>query len=216
MKTLAGEWWASGAFWQFAITTFIAVVIGALGAYATIRANNPKRRLDFGVVTNSSLFVTSHEQTGALSVTCNGTPVARPRIIDLELRNAGRRAITEAQFHGGDPIKFDLGANVVAVLAVSSRPTGSIAPDVRVDPSSSQVIQIPASLLAPRQRVRISILVDGPRADVECLAAPLVDVAIRHAELFDANRQHTLSVRAAHSGLVLTLVAMLVADWVIR
>lgn len=140
---MAAPWYESSSFWQFVITTLVAVAVGALGAFATMRASNPKRRLDYAALVNASLFAASHRQSSDLAVTYTGTPVGRPRIIELVLANAGRRDITAAQFHGGDPIKYDLGAEVVAVLEVSSSPPGTVAPNVAVAPSSRQVIQIP-------------------------------------------------------------------------
>jgi hypothetical protein len=173
---IAESWYESGSFWQFAITTLVAVAVGALGAFATMRAANPKRRLVYSTPTNASLFAASHARTGALQVTHQGTPVSRPRVVELELRNAGRRDITAAQFHNGEALSVNLGADVVGVLDVRSTPSTTVAPSV--DTSSSRVITIPPTLLVRKQVVRLTVLVDGPRADVT-VQAPLTDVDIR-------------------------------------
>lgn len=179
MHTLAGDWWESDSWWQFVITTIVAVAVGALGAFATTRASNPKRRLDYSTRTNASLFIASHNQTGALQVTHHGTPVSRPRIVELEIRNAGRHDITGTHFHGGEALKFDLGADVVGVLGVTSSPPGAVVPAVGIDATSSHVVLIPPTLLARKQVTRATFLVDGPRAEVRCVQAPLVDVSVR-------------------------------------
>ncbi|MER6294919.1 hypothetical protein [Streptomyces althioticus] len=176
---IAKAWYEDGSFWQFAITTLIAVTIGFLGAFATLRASNPVRRLTYRTLTNTSLFVASHSQTGALTVAHHGTRVQRPRVVELELRNTGRRDITAAQFHASQSILYDLGADVVAVLEVASLPTGTVAPNVRSVTSAPSRIEIPPCLLARKQQVNVSLLVDGPKRPVTCLAAPLVDVQVR-------------------------------------
>ncbi|MEU5651285.1 hypothetical protein ABZ767_18445 [Streptomyces pseudogriseolus] len=176
---IAKPWYESGSFWQFAITTLVAVAVGFLGAFATLRASNPKRRLAYWTLANTSLFVASHSQTGALTVAHHGTTVQRPRVVELELRNTGRRDITAAQFHAGQPIVYDLGADVVAVLEVASQPTGTVAPSVGISAGARHRIEVPPCLLARKQKVNISLLVDGPERPVRCLGAPLVDVQVR-------------------------------------
>lgn len=176
---IAKAWYESGSFWQFIITTLVAVAVGALASYATMRAAHPKRRLGYLTRTNAPLFIASHDQTGSLQVTHNGTSVSRPRVIELELYNSGRRDITAAQFHDDAPLKFDLGADVVGVLGVTSSPAGGVAPAVAVDSVSPKVVAISPSLFSRRQAVRATFLVDGPGEDVSCVQQPLIDVDVR-------------------------------------
>ncbi|MFB8351008.1 hypothetical protein [Streptomyces niveus] len=197
----ASRWYESGSFWQFAITIVVAVAVGALGAFATTRASNPKRRLTYRTLANTSLFVASHSQTGALSVTHLGTAVARPRVIELELKNAGRRDITATQFHAGESIVFDLRAQVVAVLEVTSSPDGAVAPAVTLTSQVGQ-IQIPPCLLMRKQTVWVSLLVDGSGADVRCVAAPLVDVQVRQGDAIPVGMRRILTL------MVITLVLL--------
>ncbi|MFJ6893576.1 hypothetical protein [Streptomyces hokutonensis] len=204
---IAEPWYESGSFWQFAITTLVAVAVGALGAFATTRASNPKRRLDYSTPTNASLFVASHSQTGALQVTHNGTPVNRPRIIELKLRNAGRRDISAAEFHNGESMKVNVGANVVVVgvLEVKSEPASTSVPSFNIDASGA--INIPPTLLARRQVVRMTILVDGPRESVQ-VQAPLVDVDVQGAGSTES--EEAWLDRAAKYALVLLSLVMLI------
>lgn len=179
---IANPWYESGSFWQFAITTVVAVTVGALGAFATMRASNPKRRLEYRSTANTSLL-TSHEGAGRLEVTYDATPVAEPRVIELELWNAGRRDITAIQFHDNGAITYDLGVSVVDVLKVASSPAGTAAPAVLVD-DRGKGIAVPPFLLKRNQTVSISILVDGPERPVTCLEAPLIDVQVQQAPEF--------------------------------
>ncbi|MFE5663388.1 hypothetical protein ACFQ7W_05595 [Streptomyces niveus] len=193
----ASRWYESGSFWQFAITIVVAVSLGALGAFATMRASNPKRRIVYRTLANTSLFVASHSQTGALAVTHGTTPVSRPRVIELELKNSGRRDITLAQFHDGESIKYDLGAEVVAVLGASTSPVGSMAPTVETEPAVPGSLNIRPFLLMRKQVVRISVLVDGAEAEVKCLRMPLIDVDRREGVTDDE-----LQIRATRWALL--------------
>lgn len=175
----ASAWYETWSFWQFAITTLAALMIGALGAFATLRAANPKRRLDFGTGPSVPLLIAAQTGAGTLELTHNGSPVASPRIVELRLRNSGRRDITQSQFHGNDSLRFDFGAQVVGVLGMKSSPAGTIAPSVNLFATRPTVVEIPPSLLARKQVFEVTLLLDGPDAKVRCTAAPLVDVKIR-------------------------------------
>ncbi|MFE5089473.1 hypothetical protein ACFRCI_03545 [Streptomyces sp. NPDC056638] len=180
MKTLAVSWYESSSFWQFAITTIVALAVGALGAYATLRSSHPKRRLTYRTLANTSLFPDTQFTGGGASVlrvTHGTTPVNRPRLVEVDIRNTGRRDITSAMFHNGDPIQFDLGVGIVAILGVAATPTTSMVPPVVLGPST-QTILIDPCLIARKQAVVISALVDGDEAPVACSGNPLVDVDV--------------------------------------
>ena len=211
---IATPWYESGSFWQFAITTLVAVAVGFLGAFATLRASNPKRRLAYRTVSNTSLFVASHSQTGALTVAHHGTTVQRPRVVELELKNAGRRDITAAQFHAGESIVYDLGADVVAVLEVASHPSGSVTPSVSISTGNRRQIVIPPCLLTRKQSVSISLLVDGSARPVRCLGAPLVDVQVREAP--DVTYEPLTGVRRLERYIVAAMSAMVASYVTIR
>ncbi|MFJ3984874.1 hypothetical protein [Streptomyces fungicidicus] len=205
---IAESWYESASFWQFVITTLVAMAIGALGAFATLRASNPKRRLSYRTLINTSLLATSTRQASHLSVTHGGTVLQRPRLIEVELRNTGRRDITAAMFHGGDPIRIDLGVDVIAVLDVEVDPDSTTPPRVVAAGTS---VEVHPTLLARRQTVVISILVDGRRSELAC-QVPLVDVQIRQArEPGDLNSAAAsrLAMRVGVAGGVLSTLALL-------
>jgi hypothetical protein len=208
---IANPWYESGSFWQFAITTLVAVAVGALGAFATLRASNPKLRLSYRALINTSLLTASTRQAAHLSVTYGGTVVPRPRLVEVELRNAGRRDITASMFHGGDPIKFDLGADVIAVLDVDVQPGATTPPRVVATGTS---VEVHPSLLVRQQSIVISVLVDGHRTDLSC-QAPLVDVEVRVGREQDQLGTPTrLAIRAGVAGGVLSTFSMLgAAGW---
>ncbi|WP_327390925.1 hypothetical protein OG728_31935 [Streptomyces microflavus] len=180
MLTLASAWYESWSFWQFAITTLVAVAVGAVAAFATLRAANPKRRLDWETGYSVPLLITPQTGAGVLELTHNGVPVAHPRIVELRLRNSGRRDITQAQFHGNASLTFDLGSRVVGVLGMTSSPAGAIPPVVTLTPSARpSVVEIPPSLLARKQVFEVTVLLDGQHEEARCTAAPLIDVTVR-------------------------------------
>ncbi|WP_436739941.1 hypothetical protein [Streptomyces sp. BBFR102] len=212
MLTLAKTWYEDGSFWQFTITSIVALAVGALGAFATIRASNPRRRLSYSTLVNASLFVASHSQAGALTVRHLGTPVSRPRVVELELRNSGRLAITAAQFHDGQPLQVALGGTVVGVLDIKTSPSSTVAPSVDIHPEAPQKISIPPFLLARKQAVRMTLLIDGPKADVK-VQAPLIDVVVREDVAVDqmtvALATQRLVVGMAAGGAVLPVMYLL-------
>ncbi|MGW1887778.1 hypothetical protein [Streptomyces sp. NPDC001970] len=172
---IAKPWYESGSFWQFAVTTLVAVTVGALGAFATLRANNPKRRLSYRTLTNTSLLTASTRQAAHLSVTYGGIVLERPRLVEVQLRNTGRRDITSSMFHGSDPIKLDLGVNSLAVLDVELEPATSEPPRVV---TNGAVVEVQPSLLVRGQSLTLSLLVDGDVGELQC-RVPLVDVQVK-------------------------------------
>ncbi|MFF4727203.1 hypothetical protein ACFY3M_17980 [Streptomyces mirabilis] len=188
MKILAGDWWASGSFWQYVITTLAGILIGVLGAWATLRANNPKRRLNWWVESNTPLINPSLPTAGgALTVQLGGRQLRKPRTIELVLANDGRHAITSSMFHGGASVRFDFdGVGVIAILGVVTKPTGSVRPTFDIGPvttvggiiTAEDWVDLPPSLLSRGQVVMVTVLVDGDEKDVKCVSAPLVDVDV--------------------------------------
>ncbi|MFD3787588.1 hypothetical protein [Streptomyces cyaneofuscatus] len=208
MLTLASAWYESWSLWQFVITTFVAVGVGALGAFATMRAANPKRRLDYGTGSSVSLLVASQSGSGVLELTHNGTPVTEPRVVKLRLRNSGRRDITQAQFHGNASLEFRMGSPVVGVLGMTTSPTGTITPVVTTQVSRPRIVEIPPSLLARKQVFEVTLLLDGADADARCTAAPLVDVTIRRGPVRPASDRWAVGVMGS-SALLVLLTAIL-------
>ncbi|MFD9517895.1 hypothetical protein [Streptomyces sp. NPDC059979] len=210
MELLVAKWYESDSLAHFLITIALAMAMGAAGLYATLKAANPTRRLSWGTRRNTSLYAASHRETGALVLTHGGEKVDRPRLVDFRLTNDGRRDITADMFHGNEPIQFDLGINVVGVLASESSPASTVAPGVTV---SGQRISVAPFLFKRRQTVSIVVLVDGPEAKVTCTAAPLVEVKVRERDqtaLDSGPTSHMTSWMAATTtGAVIAYLAFL-------
>ncbi|MFJ4768469.1 hypothetical protein ACIP88_05030 [Streptomyces uncialis] len=168
----SSEWYASSTLWTTVTTSVVALSVGALAAWATLRSTNPKRRLSYHLRENVALLdIETHAVR--LSVSHGDTQLRSPRIVELVVKNSGRRDITSAQFHDGDPIVFDLQSRVVALISVSA-PSTTIAPEPVVDATK---LLVGPSLLKSKQEVSYTMLVDGEVEDVRC-TAPLTDTHI--------------------------------------
>jgi hypothetical protein len=186
--TMAGAWYESGNFWQFAVTTIVAVAVGALGAVATTRAGNPKRKINWWVQSNTPLVSLPQFAAGGgnLSVQFAGRTVVAPRVVELVIANQGRHDITAGMFHGDETIRFDFATGVCTVLDVVSTPSGTMNPQLDTGTwgvvgnsvSHESWLDVKPFLLSRGQVVSVTILLDGDEAPVTCLRAPLVEVDV--------------------------------------
>ncbi|MFD5888228.1 hypothetical protein ACFWHQ_19905 [Streptomyces sp. NPDC060334] len=185
MEIIAGEWWESGSWWQFAITITASLAVGALAAWATMRSNNPKRKVAWWVQSNTPL-VGEQFAGGNLSVHFVGVSVANPRIVELLIANDGRRDITAGMFHNGEAIRFDFEADVCTVLDLTTSPSGSLPPSTNTgawtiratETSGESWLEIAPCLLRRGQLVTVTVLIDGDEKPVRCTRFPLVDVEV--------------------------------------
>ncbi|MEU2967515.1 hypothetical protein ABZ687_21425 [Streptomyces ardesiacus] len=186
MNLLSAAWWEEGSLPQFLIPLIVGVLVGVLGAWATLRAAHPKRVLNWWVLSDQPLLshtVRSRDGSG-LSIQFDSIPLDEPRIVTLALANQGRRDITAAMFHGGEALSFDLGGRVLAILDIEGT-AGTTPPDAHHDQivvighrvEAANWLKVKPSLFRRGQEAAITLLVDGS-GEVKCLAAPLVDVNV--------------------------------------
>ncbi|MEU7516800.1 hypothetical protein AB0B13_33005 [Streptomyces sp. NPDC042898] len=184
MKILAGEWWESGSWWQFAITIAATLTVGFFAGWATLRAANPKRKIVWQVQSNTPLVDDQFNDGTVLAVQFMGYTLPKPRIVELVVANVGRRDITAAHFHGGAPLRFEFGAEVCMILNHSSEPAH--APVPTTDTASFDMttagyttgtyVAIKPSLFRRGQVYTATVLINGDETDVTCTAAPFIDV----------------------------------------
>mgnify|MGYP007126056161 CR=1 FL=1 len=98
------------------------VIVAALAipftVWATLRAARPKRILRCDFVAPVSLV---NATSSNLTITFDGTPLARPHIAGFRLINRGRD-IPSAAFDGNRPIELDLGVTIIAALSPEPLP----------------------------------------------------------------------------------------------
>ncbi|MGN9819371.1 hypothetical protein ACTMUQ_28985 [Streptomyces sp. SD11] len=170
---IASGLFESATFWTILIGAMATLIGAALGAWLTNKYSNPKREIHFAWIQNVSLLDTSTGSGSApLSVSHGTTVLAKPRIIDVTLHNAGKQAITASSFHAGRPIEIDLDATIIDVLNVKTSPSTSIMPSWVI---SGNVLEVPPCLLTGGQIVDFSILADGDSGN-PIVRSPLTDI----------------------------------------
>ncbi|MFF4054627.1 hypothetical protein ACFYZ0_02385 [Streptomyces sp. NPDC001708] len=203
MHTLSGEWWDSDPWWQFGLTLVVGIVVGCIGAWATLRAGNPKRKINWWVESDTSLLSLSERPDAGqeLTVHLGDWAIMNPRVVELVIANVGTRDITAAMFHAGQNMRFDFGlAKVFGVLARRTEPEGSVLPEIEIEPitlppaprrlPNGQIDLIAGSwldlkpcLLKRGQSVTVTVLVSAlESSDEECevrlASAGLIDVDV--------------------------------------
>ncbi|MEU0190133.1 hypothetical protein ABZ250_09790 [Streptomyces afghaniensis] len=175
MTPSASPWYESGTFWSISVGAVVAAGAAVLGAWATLRAATSKGRLTYCLRKNIALLNADDQIPISLSVVHGSTSVQNPRLVEIQVRNEGRRDIVAGDFHGAIPIKFNLGAPVVALLGIDRHPEVAPEPDVTHEET---FLKINPSLIPRGQLVSFSVLIDKEEeVDVEVEAA-LVDVRV--------------------------------------
>nr|WSW47029.1 hypothetical protein OG296_30210 [Streptomyces sp. NBC_01001] len=171
--TLAEGYLWSNDFWNTFLTVLAAVMVGGGAIWAALYAVNPKKRLIWRNDVNEAIIP---DGVSTLSVLHAATPVGEPRLVDLQVKNNGRRDIEPGWFsHDTDALIFDLGTTIVHLVDVSTFPSSTIAPGVTY---SGSKLHLHKSLIAKDQRIKIVALVDGPEGEVKCHAAGLLNVKV--------------------------------------
>ncbi|MEU1218752.1 hypothetical protein [Streptomyces microflavus] len=213
MSILAGEWWEADPWWQFGLTLVVGFLVGVIGAWATLRASNPKRRINWWVESNTSLLSLSEQPDDGreLTVHLDGTRVENPRVVELVIANVGSRDITASMFHADQAVRFDFGSvTVMGIVARHTLPEGTVLPSLEIESVSTIGLQPPVGgnwldvkpcLLKRGQTVLITALVNGEEQKVKCSSAGLVDVEVASA----APARRSQAVADALSGVTLYL-----------
>lgn len=172
MMTLAGELAST-----ILAVGGLVVTAGAaiLAAWAALKANNPKLRLGYRLHSSAELLA-NHGSSG-LSVTHNGTVLTSPHVASVQMINQGRRDIVSTMFHNGDPVEFDLGEPILALLGAESSPSSSNVPPATV---SGSKLLVPAAHVRQRQKVTYTVLLDGPVTGVS-VSHSLINFEVQEA-----------------------------------
>ncbi|MFD6818963.1 hypothetical protein ACFWC5_01185 [Streptomyces sp. NPDC060085] len=186
MGMLAGQWWQSVDVWAIVVSSLVALLVGWLGAWATLRAGNQKRQIGWWVEANTSLFALPQYSggSGPLTVNLGNTRVEKPRIIELVIANLGKRDVPATMFHDGAPLKFSFGAPVLLILEYKAKLGNDLSQslDTYADhgamPTGPLVggLQLKPTLLRAGQVITVTVLVDGDLRPARCADFPLIDV----------------------------------------
>jgi hypothetical protein len=169
----ASDWYTSDLMWTV-VSTLVGLVVGVLGAWATLRSSSPKRQVIYGISSTTQLL--SGVGVQGVSVTHNGSPLAIPYAVTLVIHNSGRHDIVSNMFHNDESVDFEFGNMVVAVLSVQSEPSTTVAPSV--EQTDYSTVSLLPCRLARDQKVHVHLLFDGPPSSLR-VASSLVDVEVR-------------------------------------
>lgn len=190
-------------FWTITIGAFASLLAAAIGAWMQYRFSNPKREFQFTVVKNDSLLNTGTSDP-ELSVMSGSSPLVKPRIIDLHFKYRGKKSFVADSFHNGDPITFDLDAQIVRKISQANGPETTVEP--RTDCTGSKFLIYP-SIWRPDQYLDVRILVDGEAQQLD-LRAPLADVGVVRIDALDDAARHRRAMRVQRRAVfALALVA---------
>ncbi|MFJ8346048.1 hypothetical protein ACIQ9J_06700 [Streptomyces sp. NPDC094153] len=208
MQLLASAWYQSGAFWTIVVGAVATLVGGVVGAYFNNRFVNPKRELQYQWWKNTSLLETSDPSGSSLRVQHGTTTLTEPRVIDVLLRNVGKKEITASDFHLGKPIEISLDSTIIEVKSVTTEPPTSVVPSVGVSHTNKELLISPC-LLVGRQEVFISVVADGPGDERKfSLRAPLIGIdPKRLPDALNLDVMLERAVRTARQALVFFIVS---------
>lgn len=203
--TLAAYLW-SDDFWNTVITALIAVAVGIASIWAALYVANPRRGIVWEEVRSAEFWATDAPRS--VEVKHNGDTVRFPALVDIRVKNVGRRDVEPGMFSAGDDsLIFDLKAPIIEVVDSSPMPsTGGVGATSK----NGSRLRVHPFLLSRGHSVTYSVLVDlespyhsGFRR-TECTTAQITHNPIRSAEKIAKLRKNILRSAAA-----LTAVAAL-------
>jgi hypothetical protein len=174
--TSAENYIGSNDFWNTLITAIVAIVVAVCAAWATLRSVNPRRRLIWRQHVNTTLLPDVNPATG-ISVTHGQNAVAEPRLVELLIKNAGRRDVQGSDFvNAENSLVFDFGAPIVSVLGSRVEPA-TAAPCVTSHRESE--LRIHPGLISRGQTIHLTVLVDGADREAVLKLASILETPVK-------------------------------------
>jgi hypothetical protein len=158
------HWVASGT--VTGTSAIASVVLSALSILVAMRFGSAKRQLKYGVAADTPLLLGAPEHSiQDLKVLYKGEPLTAPHVLHVRLVSRGRRAITRENFDGDNPLTFDFGARVVALLGAGTQPRSATLPDLGKEDTK---LEVWPGLILKRETITIAVLVDGAPSGITC------------------------------------------------
>jgi hypothetical protein len=186
-----------GTFWVTATGAIISLGIGLLTAWIALKSA-PKRRLFYGMSDPVALLTPEGAKQG-LEVRRRNQPLSDPRLVDVTLQSSGRQSIDSAMFDQGRPLVLHFGVPIIEVLKADSSPPEQAIPDYQ---QSGSTLEVGPGVLAARQRITFSVLVDGQPSFN--LVSHLSDVPIRRQQ---ANPEQIVRRRIGYTAVAAAVAA---------
>lgn len=202
---IAESYIGSAEFWNTVISGVIGIVVGVAAAAIGYRAQNPKRRILWEEHSNQSLVpATASGAPSPVTISVGGLPHPLPeaRLIELKVRNAGRKDVKRDDFTmENDSLVFDFGVPVVAVVDVATDPPS--APTPGVDLNGTQ-LKVQKSPILRGQEIAFSVLVNGPQWPVKIANQSILDTPVK-----GTNRDQREKVKFAVGGALFIILLVL-------
>ncbi|MFJ2020909.1 hypothetical protein [Streptomyces nodosus] len=168
--------------WNTVIGAIVAILTAILAAWVALYIAKSRRRLLWVPLSNESIL--RDDAVGSASVISGGVILARPRLIQLAIKNTSRHDLQRSDFtSGSDSLKFDLGTPIVAVASVTTTPSTAPTPSIGAFGST---ISVGEGLIQSGQIIRISVLADGEEREVKCTAAHLLNNKLKKSKNVDS------------------------------
>ncbi|WP_406726629.1 hypothetical protein WJ438_20990 [Streptomyces sp. GD-15H] len=184
MMIIAESYVGSNDFWNTSIGAVVGITVGALGCWAALRSNNPKRRIAWDERSNQSLVPeTSSGAPSPITITHAASatgPLTEARLIELKLRNAGRRDIVQGDFTlDDDSLIFDFSVPIEGVVDVTTKPDSAPRPDYAISGTELKIKRCP---IQKGQELTYSVLVNGSEQAVKVKAAALLNTPVKRED----------------------------------
>jgi hypothetical protein len=154
---LAQHFYTSGTFWS-AAGVGAAIGVGVAAVWATLRANNPKRRITY-LMTDTGLVQTHQGLVGVIEIRRNGVVLINPRVVRIKLTNTSRRDVGSGDFDQQIPIKMDVGTPILELLGSPTGLPRTSATPVAV--LSGSELHIGPGRIGKGESIEYLVLVDG-------------------------------------------------------
>ena len=175
MTVAAESFYVSGGFW----VAVAGVVVAVVAVVVTWRVAYPKRRLVYGMpVVTRLLNVATGGVRPVLEVRHGDRVLSDPYVLEVTLINEGRRDIPSDAFDRARPLVLDLGVPIVELLEITTSP-GHAVPVVEQYETG---LRIGPDLIARRQKLAFSLLVDEPPGKLKCPPPHPIDIDVRSYE----------------------------------
>ncbi|MDF3141789.1 MULTISPECIES: hypothetical protein [unclassified Streptomyces] len=175
---IAESFIGSNEMWSALISALIAVMMGLAALWGALYVAKPKRRLLWVEALNAPLL-SDTSASSSVHVSTGTAVLTNPRVVQLGLKNGGRRDIVQSDFASdNDSLCFDFHAPIVQVMSTQVEPGTAPTPTTRVDGTK---LYVHKGLIKSSQVIRFSILVDGDNEDVTCENAHIVETKTKQS-----------------------------------
>ncbi|MDX3130632.1 hypothetical protein PV367_12695 [Streptomyces europaeiscabiei] len=169
----------SADFWNTVIGGMVGILLGVVTTRVSVKASNPKRRLQWQEVANVSLLrISQGAGPSTISVSHASGPLAEPRVAQIVVTNLGMRDVHPDDFTlGDDSFVFNFQVPIVEVIGSYSLPDSSPTPQTEV---SGNLLKIKKSPIATGQKIFYTALLDGPEKQTKLGTQSIRDTPIKN------------------------------------